>query len=77
MDNTPLSIDATAPIEDHGRPGVIRTIVRPPERNPEEEPMLVGATGRRGATLSLLYYYCRWYYFIVSSVQVRQLKTSY
>jgi len=48
LDNTPLSIDALAP-RGHRPWSPVRTPVRPPGRNPEEEPMLAGATGRRGA----------------------------
>ena len=46
---TPLSIDAPAPRGPQTPWSSERTPVRPPGRNPEEEPMLAGATGRRGA----------------------------
>ena len=54
LDNTPLSIDAPAPRGPRTPWSPVRTpvpAVRPPGRNPEEEPMLAGATGRRGATV--------------------------
>ena len=51
LDNTPLSIDAPAPRGPRTPWSPVRTPVRPPGRNPEEEPMLAGATGRRGATV--------------------------
>ena len=50
LDNTPLSIDALAPRGPRTPWSPVRTPVRPPGRNPEEEPMLAGATGRRGVT---------------------------
>ena len=54
LDDTPLSIDAPAPRGPRTPWSPVRTPVRPPGRNPgEEEPMLAGATGRRGATVAI------------------------